>query len=167
MQLVSTITLTSSSTNTMQFTSIPQTGKHLLLLVSARSTTAANPINLGLYINDIFTFTYQNRRLRGDGSSATSAEQTGARPFDYPSFPGNTVLTNTFGLTDFLISNYTASGAKSLSIDSVIENSTSSAEALLIAGLLNGAGPVTKLELVDPSGGLFAAGTIASLYILK
>ena len=167
MQLVSTITLSSSSTNSMQFTAIPQTGKHLLLLVSARSTTAATQINLGLYINDIFTFTYQNRRLRGDGSSATSAEQTGARPFDYPVFPGNNVLSNTFGLTDFLIPNYTSSGAKALNIDSVIENNTSSAEALLIAGLLNGVGAVTKLELVDPSGGLFAAGTMASLYILN
>jgi hypothetical protein len=165
MQLVQTITLTSIATN-MQFTSIPQTGKHLYLVVSARSTTAATNVNLSLYVNDIATFSYYQRRLRGDGSSVSSSEDAGSRPWTHPQMPAASAFSSTFGLTDFMMPNYTGSGNRPMSSDSVSSNNVTACQLLLVAGYIN-SGPITKLEIADTSGGSLAVDSTASLYIIN
>jgi len=65
----------SSTTATVTFSSIPATYKHLQLRMSTRTDFAsATPIDVYLEINGDTSYTgYRNRRLKGDGSSATSS----------------------------------------------------------------------------------------------
>jgi len=167
MTLVSTITLANSSTTQMSFTSIPQSGKDLVLLVSARSTTSANNVTLGLLINSISSFTYNQIRLRGDGSNVETSADVGSNRISHSQMNADSSTSSVFGSTQFYVSNYANSGTKLLGIESVTENNATAAQALIIAGSLPNAGAVTRLDVIDVSGGAFVTGTTASLYIVS
>lgn len=164
MTLVSTVTLTNSSTTQIDFASIAQTGKDLLLVVSARSTTASTFVDLNFIVNDIQTG-YSNLRLRGTGTAVSSTSQNGNSIF-HPTMNASSAAANTFGSTQVYIANYATSYAKLFSIDSVTEDTSSSAEIRLVASNLS-VGAITKVTTYDSSGGAFASGTTASLYIIS
>jgi len=151
---------TSSATTT-----ITGSATDLLVVVSARSTST----------NGDFTMTFNNsatgystRRLAGNGSTPSSTTD------DYGSaelYAGNALpssyTASTFGNGTIYIPNYAGSTNKSVSIDSVGENSATASPQNLIAGLWANTSAITSIKLVKKgASNLFAQYSTASLYII-
>lgn len=161
MTLVSTTTLDSSAAS-ITFSSIPQTGTDLLLVVSPRSATGGNAMTLQFNGS---SSGYTDRRLSGLGTSrnSTSNYLTDQLICGYASSSAET--SNTFGNNSVYISNYTSSLAKSISSDGAYEHNNSGNYMSIISGSWSGTSAVTSITLYIYSG-TFATSTVASLYII-
>ena len=162
-QLIQTVTVGAGGAASIDFTSIPQTGTDLLLVVSARSQNAI------IYDSLFFGFNGSNsnfsaRYLRADGSSPFS--NTWSNAVSDASATGNSATANTFGNFQLYIPNYTGSTNKSLSIDSVTENNATNAYQYLHAGLWANTAAITSLNFVIGGGGNVGQHSTASLYLI-
>ena len=169
MKLIETKTLGTAAAS-IEFTSIPQTFTDLVIFISGRSDKNSNGSigniaaeNVGLYPNSA-TFPYasaSNRILYGIGTGVASTTQSNY--IHAGTIPVALATSNTFGNTSLYITNYSASAAKSISIDSVTENNASSSWQSIQAANDTSASAYTSLKF-DTSGGNFVAGTTISLY---
>ncbi len=160
MTLVSTVTVGSGGAASIEWTSIPQTGKDLMVLLSARNTSTGT--NLDMEFN-LDSTTYAYIRLTGTGSIVGSSSGTTAE-FAANTPSGNTA--STFGNTQLYISNYTSTTAKSYSSDSVNENNSTTAAQRLYAGAWTDSNTaITSIKFIPATN--FAEFTTASLYIIS
>ena len=164
MTLVSTVTL---STETFQFewTNIPQTGKDLLIVASAR-INATGPTEAEVKPNGVQT-NLSWRGLRGTGSAAASSNGATYSNMSYAQIiPGTAATANTFGNFQIYIPNYTSSAAKSMSFDGVGENNATAAQQGITAWLWNNTAAITSLGVLCAAGNM-VVGSSASLYIIS
>lgn len=162
MKLIETKTV-GTATNTLQFTSIPQTFTDLYIVLSVRTTIADNLGYTTLRVNNS-TSNWTTRFLQGN-SSGTSSGSTTTAP-DFFGSGGNTT-SNTFGNGSVYIPNYTGSTNKSLSIDFVSENNASgafSAIQRIVAALWSSSSAITSFEVVADGSTNLAVGTTVSIY---
>jgi len=162
-----TFTLIASSTvgpggaSSIDFTSIPQTYTDLLVKVSARNSDTGTANNLYVGFNGVNT-NQSARKLVGTGSSASTSSD------------GNIILnmvassatSNIFNNAEIYIPNYTGSQNKSVSIDSVNENSATDATSRIEAGLWSSTAAITSINLTGQSGN-FVQYSTAYLYGIK
>lgn len=162
MTLVETIELDSAAAS-IEFTSIPQTGVDLLVLVSARSNRSANVTAISrLAINGDEVGT--NINLVGDGTTVTSGT---AAVLNAGSFTAASATASTFNNTSIYIANYTSTNAKTISSDSVTENDATEVRTRLDANLSNDTAAVTSLEISSPTGNNLVQYSSISLYIIS
>ena len=166
MTLIETKTV-GTATNTLQFTSIPQTFTDLYITLSVRTSIADNIGYTTLRVNNATT-NWTTRHLQGN-SSATASGSTSSVP-DFFGSGGNTTA-DTFGNGTVYIPNYTGSANKSLSIDFVSENNASgafSAMQRIVAALWSNSAAITSFEVVADGVTNLSVGTTVSIYgILK
>lgn len=168
MTLISTISLTSGSGNTLSFDSIPQTFTDLMLVVSARTTGTTNA-NFAVRPNNNIGNVYTNRTLYGSGSSAASETISGAGVLlgDYAAnyVPNASSTANTFSNIQIYFSNYTSSTAKSVAIEGTAENNSASTyiRQSITASLVNDTNPITSMIILIYNGN-FAQYSTFSLY---
>ena len=156
MQHIETVTVGAGGAASITFSAIPDTFTDLYLVFSARSTGSAT----GAY----FTFNgstanFSGRFLQGSGSSANSG--TEAQRAGYVT--GTDQTASTFASNAVYIPNYTASVAKSYSVDHVQENNGTISYQGIYAGLWNQTVAITSIALTNPTGN-FAEYSSASLY---
>lgn len=160
---IATVTVGSGGASSIIFSSIPQTYTDLVLKVSARDSTTANPISSVRVRPNGLTTNLSSKRLYGVNPSPGS---------DSPAFwlmlsDSSTATSNTFGNSEMYIPNYTSANFKSVSIDAVMENNSSTDYELdLIAGLWSSTTAITSLELFPPSG-TFSQYSTATLYGIR
>lgn len=103
---IATTVLGSGSTNSVTFSSIPQTYTHLQVRIILQGTTSFNVPFLGATINGDNGSNYATHRLIGDGSSASAAGNTSQSQMILPRFPDTATpsYTNMFGamIVDYL-----------------------------------------------------------------
>jgi hypothetical protein len=159
MTLIETKTL-GAAASSIEFTSIPQDGTDLLLLVSPSNST--DLVETRLRFNSDTGSNYTTRRLYGSGSSV--ARDTSSTTY-LPFLLGNATsfTANTFGNGAITIPNYRGSTAKSVSADTVSENNGTESYQNITAGLWNSTAAITSILILPPSGNLLA-NTTASLY---
>lgn len=158
MKLIATQTLTSAQPS-ISFSSIPQNFQDLVLLVSARSTSADPGGSwYGIAFNGSSTTT-STIYLQASGNAVGTTTLDG--------FAGvaasSSGTANTFCNDMITIPNYASSTTKSYSVDSVSENNATGAYSQIIAGRWNVSSAITSISLV-PSGTNFLTGTMVSLY---
>jgi hypothetical protein len=160
MKLIETKTLGAAAAS-IEFTSIPQDGTDLYILVSTR---ASGP-DYGIIVNINGTTTnYSFRVLEGGGSSASSfANPSGPSRF-IASHSRSDNTANTFGNAAVYIPNYSGNTAKSISTDTVTENNGTAAFQSLIAALWNDTSAITSLTFIPTVTYNFEAGSTISLY---
>lgn len=161
MELVEHIEVGAGGASSIEFTSIPQDGVDLMLLVSARHN-ATNDNAGKLYFNsDTTDSNYSEIWLRGTGSSSNSYSYSAP----YAGYSNNSGTTsNTFSNTQIYISNYSGSATKSFSTENVTENNSSAAYQLLIAGSWSGTNAITSVTYQLTSGLTLVQYSTASLY---
>jgi hypothetical protein len=153
MQLIESKTLGTAAAS-IEFTSIPQDGTDLVLLMSGRG---AADVSAG-YISFNTGGTYTRRTLQGNGSSSSTVA-------DYDFYIVASARTaNTFSNAAIYIPNYTGSTAKSYSTDSVGESNETLSFQALTAGLWSGTAAITSLNVYLVAGVSWAAGSTMSLY---
>jgi hypothetical protein len=157
MKLIESKTLGTAQAS-IEFTSIPQDGTDLVLLLSTRIDSTNG--TLIIQFNGSSS-NYSARRLDGYGSGSPASSSTTNPWFAFTNI--STYTSNTFANSSLYIPNYTSSAAKSISSDNVSENNATAAEAIILAGLWNDSSAITSI-LIDPLTGNLVAGTIISLY---
>ena len=163
MTLVSTVTVGSGGAASIEFTNIPQTGKDLLCVVSAReSTSSGNQLAL-TFNSDTNNANYFRRLLTGYNGSVSSTSATARTSI---LINDSTQTANTFSSSAIYVSNYTSSVAKSVSIDQNDEGNNAFVTNQIAASSWSGTAAITTLGLVMPSGTLVQNST-ASLYIIS
>lgn len=158
MTLIETVTLTSSASS-IEFTSIPQDGVDLLLVVSSRSSNASVADDIGIRFNSSST-SYSGKELVGTGSSVFSYNESTNQIRGTTS--GANATSTTFGNARFYISNYTSSANKSVSVDSVSENNATNANQNLDAAQWGDSAAITSILVF--TGANLAQYSTASLY---
>jgi hypothetical protein len=166
MTLIETKTV-GTATNTLQFTSIPQTYTDLYITLSVRTSIADNIGYTTLRVNNATT-NWTTRFLQGNGSASVAGSSSSAP--DFFGSGGNTT-SNTFGNGTVYIPNYTGSTNKALSIDLVSENNASGAFSAMqrfVVALWSNTAAITSFEIVADGSTNLAVGTTVSIYgILK
>jgi hypothetical protein len=166
MTLIETKTV-GTATNTLQFTSIPQTYTDLYITLSVRTSIADNIGYTTLRVNNN-TSNWTTRHLQGNSSAAAGGSSSSAP--DFFGSGGNTTA-DTFGSGTVYIPNYTGSTNKSLSIDFVSENNATgafSAMQRIVTALWSNSAPITSFEVVADGVTNLSVGTTVSIYgILK
>jgi hypothetical protein len=156
MKLIESKTLGTAAAS-IEFTSIPQDGTDLLVLIAARST-AGSETRLALNGS---TSGFSRRDLSGNGSSASSSSASD----NYIGEMGVASSTaNVFGSMNLYIPNYTGSSNKSYSVETVAENNATGANLRLLAGLWSNTAAITTLTISTGGGDTIVAGSIISLY---
>jgi hypothetical protein len=158
MKLIESKTLGTAQAS-IEFTSIPQDGTDLVVLVSPRSLRASVFDDLLIEFNSS-TSNLSSRWLQGTGSSAGSDSSASAIEMI---INADTATSNTFGSVQIYIPNYTSSAAKSVSAESLGETNATTIYMRLVAGLWNNTAAITSLK-VYPRNANFATNTVASLY---
>jgi hypothetical protein len=163
MELIESKTL-GTAQSSIEFTSIPQDGTDLVALMSTRSTRASGSIS-DVYLRfNGSTSGYSDRRLTGDGSSASPAGASVTDKF-YPFDTTQATFTsNTFGSSLIYIPNYTAAINKSISSDHVTENNATFSVQTITAGLWSNTAAITSITFSIISGANYEVGTTISLY---
>jgi hypothetical protein len=163
MTLIASATASGSVAN-LQFTSIPATYTDLVLKMSLRaaSTDSSDPYDLVLSLNGTSTIT--SKVLRADGSGVNSNSITdrilraGGVPSNYTS--------STFSNGEIYFTNYTGSGFKSWSSDSVLENNATQTGMSLAAGLTSITAAVSSITIALANSNIVQHST-AHLYGIK
>ena len=160
--LLERITVGAAGASSVTFNNIPQTGyTDLLVKVSVRGSTSQVYDVLSMSLNGNSSFNW--KKLEGSGSSASSASATGNN--NIAVMTGANATANTFGTADIYIPNYTSSGNKSISVDSVMENNATTAYTDMYASLWTGTGAITSISFM-PQTSPFVQYSTFSLYAL-
>ncbi len=160
---IQTITVGSGGSSTIQFTNIPQNYNDLKIVASVRNTgTESSGYSDAILQFNGTTTNYSEKMLYGIGSSPASASQssTGIKWF----FGNSSITTaSTFSNSEAYISNYTSSNTKSISIDTVVENSTTVKILAINSGLWANSSAITSIAIV-PSSGNWVQHSTVTLY---
>ena len=157
MKLIESKTLGTAQAS-IEFTSIPQDGTDLLVLISGRSSRTAGADSLFISINGS-TSNFTGRYLEGSGTavgSSTTARYVGVLPD-----ANNTA--NTFSNIAVYFPNYSGSTNKSFSSDSVMETNATESYQDIIAGLWSQTTSISSLSFAGGVGNI-VSGSTASLY---
>jgi len=158
MQLIETKTL-GTATASIEFTSIPQDGTDLYLLISGRgSNVEATQFVIPSFNGSTASF------------SQISSGGNGSAAFSYSSpvrflgeIAGGGSTSNTFGNLSVYIFNYAGSTNKSFSADGVGENNGTTAQQNITNGLWSNTAAITSVTVTANTGNL-AIGSTISLY---
>jgi hypothetical protein len=161
--LISSVTVGSGGAATMSFSSIPSTYTDLKLVVSARSTSNADPSTAPW---DTFYVTINNQSaasdiyLAGTGSATVSSNDS----YVYGgAAAGSSSTSSTFGNNEIYFPNYTSTNNKSVSVDGVSENNATAAVTFLVAGLFTTSTAINTITLTLFNGN-FVQYSTAYLY---
>ena len=157
MRHIQTIELGSSQAS-IEFTSIPQDYDDLVIVVSGRSLKNDNYEIAQIEINGS-TANLSGIRLQGAGGLGVASATTSFMGI----YPASTAASNTFGDHQYYISNYTAPKNKSITLDAVMEDNSSTAYTHANVILWSNTAAITSFS-VAPFANNFAAGSSASLY---
>ena len=153
MNLIAKQTVGSGGASSVTFSNIPQTFTDLKLVVSSRSVRTNDAggsdgkIQFGNGTIDTGA-NYTSKLLLNQGGAYSA---TNSSIFYFTS--DNAQTSNTFGSFEAYIPNYTSSNAKSVSLDAVTENNSSTAYAVLTAGLWTGTSAINIMTITDNNGG--------------
>ena len=159
-RLIETVTVGSGGAASIEFGSIPQTYTDLVVVVSGRTTQAANQDSDVVIRFNGSSSNLSYRSIRGNGTGAAS--QTAYFGF----LNGNSATASVFGSFSAYIPNYASSTAKSVSVASVTETNATDAYQALGAILWNDTSAITSLRILSTSSNLVQYSS-ASLYGIK
>ena len=156
-----------SAQSSFSFTSIPSTFTDLYLTLSLRGSLSNPQIGHLIRLNNDSGANYSSRRLVGDGSSASSASESGSTSIYGGQAPAATSTASAFGNTSIYIPNYAGSTAKSLSFETTRETNGTSTFMSLIAGLWSGTAAINRLDIICESANWEANSSATLFGILK
>jgi hypothetical protein len=158
--LISSVTVGSGGSATIDFTSIPQTYTDLEVRISARSSLAGD----GDYLLVNYNNSTSNISSKSFGGYGASTVFTGTEASYFINIvPAANVVANTFSNTKIYVPNYTSSNFKPASMDGVYPNNSSNWWIFTTAGLWSNTAAITSLKL-DLLDGNFIQNSTAYLY---
>jgi hypothetical protein len=166
---IASVTVGSGGASTIAFSSIPATYTDLVVKLSSRQNLAQIYGVLNVQFNGTGGTAYSYRLIQGNGSSASSSNQTGVDSI-YGVFSDNGAnsTASTFSNIEMYVPNYAGSNFKSVSLDQVSENNATTAYAILNAGIWSNTSAITSITFATGgSGASFVQYSTATLYGIK
>lgn len=155
-ELIQTITVGSGGASTIEFTSIPQDGTDLLLVMSLKGPTDSSAYTGRFTFNNDTSSSYVTRNLRGNGSSTSS--QTESYYYGVQYSPASSIFMS----HQIYVPNYAGSTNKSFSSDGVSENNATTSWQTITAGIWPQTSAITSIQIIGV--GSFEQYSTASLY---
>jgi len=165
MTLVETVEVGSGGAAAISFTSIPQTGKDLVVLISPRSTRVDTDDQLRITFNASSTG-YRFRSLEGDGSGVGASDASPSSWITAGFYNAANNTANTFSNFRFYIMDYANTTWTETFSEGVMENNGALSFQNLVSGSWTGSAAITSIE-IDAGIGNFAQYSTASLYIIS
>lgn len=160
--LIASSTVGSGGSSTFDFTNIPNTYTDLSINFSTRSNVGS-----GTYTAYNVSFNgggdLTSRYHFGNGSVGSSGSE-GSYITGWS--PTNATTANVFGNSSLYVANYGWSANKTITIDGVIENISSSTILFRVAGMWSSSSAVNRITITDLSGSFMQYST-AYLYGIK
>lgn len=156
--LIGAVTVGAGGSSSIDFTSIPNTYKDLLLSISARNSDTGNANNLYIGFNGVNTNQSAKKIVGTGGAVSTSSDGN-----IIANMVASSATANTFNNCEVYIPNYAGNTYKSISMNSVNENNATEATSRLGAGLWSSTAAITSINLSGQSGN-FVQYTTAYLY---
>jgi hypothetical protein len=164
---IASVTVGSGGAASMDFTSIPGTYTDLCIKVSARASAAVVYGYCRISFNGDTASNFRSRILYGDSGTVGSTNFAADQYINGGLAAGTSATSSTFSNFETYIPNYAGSTQKSVSIDAVSENnSTTASNGYLTAGLWTGTAAITSIALTLDSGN-FVQYSTATLYGIK
>ena len=163
--LIASSTVGSGGAASIQFSSIPSTYTDLLVKITGRTSGAVDGSGIYFQVNGVTgSGKYSSKLLYGDGSTAASgSDLNGTTMIQFGQTNGASSTSNTFGSHEVYIPNYAATGNyKSISFDSVYENTNPNPYMMLTAGLYNENTAISTITFT--AGANFVQYSTAYLY---
>ena len=164
---ISTVTVGSAGSSAIEFNNVPQNYTDLMVKLSTKSTTTSTLLLLRMKLNGTNAFTWKS--LVSEGTTAGSYIQTsyGADVTTHGTMVGTvSTTTNTFGVAELFIPNYSGSSTKAYSMESLSEGTFSGSFIWTLSGLFSSTAPITSLTFY-PESGSFAQYSTATLYGIR
>ena len=165
--LIQSVTVGAGGAASILFSSIPGTYTDLQMILSLRVNNSAAQAVFDIKFNGS-SANYDLRYLGQSNSSVVSytrANGFGTNMTGY--YPAANATASTFGNASIYIPNYAGSTNKSLSLDAVMENNSTTIQNGLLAGLWSQTAAITSLELTETGGGTIVQYSTAYLYGVK
>ena len=158
MQLIETIEVGAGGAASIEFTSIPQDGVDLVLVISSRTDSASISSNMKLTLNGATTG--YNAVALIASTAVVSATST-SPVFQYAT--GSSATANTFSSNQIYLSNYASTASKSWSVETTVENNAADGG---FRGIVANSGPSTAVTSIEISAqtATFVQYSTASLY---
>ena len=164
--LISSYTASTSPTS-FTFTSIPQTYTDLKLVMSLRGSRAAFYSNISVLVNGSSSAIYDYKWVYSSSGTITNNGYTGDTELGQ-FINGANSTANTFGSLEMYFTNYTSSNNKSISVDNVVEDNSTSTFVVLEAELARTSSPITSFTITGSGNNYtFANNSTAYLYGIK
>ena len=161
-KLISTVTVSTATSATFEFTSIPATFDDLAIKLSSKTNNASD-------------YDYMVIRFNGSTSSLSARFLYAVPPSTVASSAPTNIqfatnannLTSVFSNSELYIPNYAGNTNKSVSIDSVSEGNVASTTLGITAGLWSNTAAITSISFHPINGTAFNQYSSASLYGIK
>lgn len=159
-ELISTVTVGAGGSSSINFASIPQDGTDLFLTLNLRgdATTITSRFNADSGSN----YTYV--RFLGTGSAVSPSSGTSTGMYNAAGCVNVGWTESTFSNVTIYIPNYSLTGVKYASVDSVTEQNSSLAYVEISGHKWSGTSAINQFTVLLNAGGNFAEGSTASLY---
>lgn len=157
---IASVTVGAGGAANMEFNNIPSTYTDLVLYISPRSVASFTDRDMSLKFNDSATVTW--RYVRNNGASASTSDGTATNYVGVMTAASNTA--STFGNTFIYIPNYSSNTTKSILVDSVTENNSSSAQGGFWSVTWDNTSVINKLTIYEASLSNLAQYSTATLY---
>lgn len=163
-ELIETQTVPSGGAASIEFTSIPQEGVDLKMLISARLDASGIATEYRFTFNGNTGSVYSTISLAGDGSGAQNLRNVSGTTFlENLSLQKNGATANTFGNGELYVSNFTGSLPKVASFTAVSENNATEAYQGFAAFATSDTSAITSIKVFGTTGNIMEHST-ASLY---
>ena len=163
MQLIETIEVGSAGSASIEFTSIPQDGVDLMLLLSLRINAGGQAKLVQLRLNNDSGSKYSNRWISGTGTAVTYNSDSSQTSWRAGYATGISASSSTFGNQSILIPNYSASNNKTFSTEGVSENNATEAWQDLATGVATITDAISSVQIFYIGANILQYST-ASLY---
>jgi hypothetical protein len=154
----------SSAAASVTFSSIPATYTDLVLRISARTDTTTTLILMSF--NGDTSGVWSRTSLRGNGSAASSGDNTALARMQLENVNISTYTASTFNSMEVYIPNYTTTAYKQISNFGVSETNATAANMAASAGLWQLGSAITSIELSGSTAN-FVTGSSFYLYGIK
>lgn len=166
---IASATVGAGGASSIDFTSIPGTYTDLCIKLSSRNSVTNG--GLSVRLNNDTGGNYSFICLYGAGGSGTGSFNqstfSGYNTFVFAYTEPSNFTSDTFANSEIYLPNYAGSTNKSLSVDSVAEDNSSTAYESMTGGLWSNTSAITAIKLLpDPQGvsGNFVQYSTATLY---
>lgn len=163
-----TVPVGSGGAFSIDFTSIPSTYTDLCIKVSSRRSDTSEGY-LSLRFNGSSGTNYNNRAIRGTGTSVATSTDSSISFLDFWVINGTGYTANTFASTDIYIPQYAGSLSKSVIAENVTENNSATTYMQMTSGWWNQTTAINQITLYASGApnGVFSERSTATLYGIK